>query len=105
MGQAMHGLIVDDNPLFRYAFDVARFDPARAGQQPASLWVTEYYSAAPMPAAELFFAVGSDVLGPMGHELVPIHGEEGARTFQVDHHGKQVLPFAAITPAVVSELP
>ncbi|MDF1554165.1 MAG: nitrous oxide reductase accessory protein NosL [Deferrisomatales bacterium] len=91
--------------MFRYAFAVGKFDPARRDQKVESLWVTEYYTATRMPAAELFFVAGSDVLGPMGHELVPIRGEEGARTFQVDHHGKQVLPFAEITPAVVSALP
>ena len=91
--------------MIRYTFAVERFDPARKDQKIESLWVTEYYAASLMPAAELYFVVGSDVLGPMGHELVPVHGEESARVFAVDHHGKQVLPFADLTPAVVSELP
>ncbi len=91
--------------MFRYVFAVGKFDPARKDQKIESLWVTEYYTATLMPTAELFFVVGSDVLGPMGHELVPIHGEESARTFRVDHHGKKILPFADIPPALVSELP
>jgi nitrous oxide reductase accessory protein NosL len=91
--------------LFRYAFAVETFDSSRKADQIKTLWVTEYYTTTLMPAAELFFVVGSDVLGPMGHELVPVRGQAAAQTFSVDHHGSAVHSFKEITPAVLSGMP
>lgn len=91
--------------MFRYAFAVETFDSSRKPDQIRSLWVTEYYTTTLMPAAELFFVVGSDVLGPMGHELVPIRGQEAAQTFSVDHHGSAVHSLEEITSAVLSGMP
>jgi copper chaperone NosL len=48
--------------------------------------------------------VGSDVHGPMGHELIPFSTRAGAESFLADHHGKQILSFAEITPELVEEL-
>ena len=64
--------------MFRYVFAVETFDSSRKPDQIQSLWATEYYPTTLMPAADLFFVVGSDVLGPMGHELVPVRGQEAA---------------------------
>ena len=38
--------------MLRYTFEVERFDPARKDQKVESLWVTEYYTATLMPAAD-----------------------------------------------------
>ncbi len=65
-------------------------DPARA------LWVTGYYGGALVPAADVLFAVGSDVLGPMGHDLVPVERARAA-AFGRDHGAKQLLPLEQIT--------
>ena len=57
-----------------------------------------------MDARTAWFVVGSDVLGPMGHELVPFAREAEAREFLRDHRGKQVLRFAEVTPALLKAL-
>jgi nitrous oxide reductase accessory protein NosL len=41
----------------------------------------------------VIFVTGSDVLGPMGKELVPILGREAAETFRRDHAGEKLLRF------------
>jgi copper chaperone NosL len=46
----------------------------------------EYYSQALLPADGLRFVAGSDVLGPMGPDLVPVAADNAGR-FARDHNG------------------
>ena len=46
----------------------------------------EYYSQELKPAEELRFVRGSDVVGPMGPDIVPVAAET-ARRFARDHNG------------------
>lgn len=68
------------------------------------IWVRDYYTLAWTDARNAYFVTGSDVYGPMGHEFVPFASEKAATAFMNDHHGKQVLPFAAITDAMVQSM-
>jgi nitrous oxide reductase accessory protein NosL len=63
--------------------------------------VQEFYSRAWQPAGAVKFVIGSDVLGPMGPDLIPV---DPARVdkFVGDHKGRAV-DLAAITPAVLTE--
>lgn len=90
--------------LFRFVFDPGRYEPGRTQGEVERLFVTEYYSAKPIDARTAYFVVGSDVLGPMGHELVPVKGLEEAKTFAADHRGTAVLSFTEVTPAVLAKL-
>lgn len=77
------------------------------GQKQAKIreiWVKDYYSLKWLDGRQAFFVIGSDVNGPMGHELVPFATKAGAESFLVDHHGQQVLTFDEITAAVVEQL-
>ncbi len=68
------------------------------------VWVKDYYSLKWLDGRRAFFVIGSDVNGPMGHELIPFASKAGAESFLVDHHGRQILTFNEITPAVVEQL-
>jgi copper chaperone NosL len=46
----------------------------------------EYYSQELKPAGDLLFVSGSDVVGPMGPDLVPIETAR-ARRFALEHNG------------------
>lgn len=46
----------------------------------------EYYSRELRPASDLLFVAGSDVVGPMGPDLVPVEASR-ARRFALDHNG------------------
>ncbi len=48
--------------------------------------------------------IGSDVLGPMGHELVPLESQNDASDFLKEHKGKRILSFEQITPAIAAGL-
>ena len=45
--------------------------------------------------------MGSDVLGPMGHEFVPLETEEDAADFLKEHKGVRILRFDEVS----AELP
>ncbi len=77
---------------------------SRDGAGSRDLWVTEYYAQKRMPAADVFFVMGSDVAGPMGKALVPVAGREEAGRFLKDHAGARLLQAQEITPELLREL-
>jgi nitrous oxide reductase accessory protein NosL len=89
--------------MFKYYFDIPRYNSKKTKSDIASLFVTEYYTTTMMPPRDVYFILGSDVLGPMGHEFVPVRGEEAARQFMKDHYGKKILRFNEITPEDITQ--
>lgn len=67
-------------------------------------WVTEYYTQKKMPADEVLFVVGSDVVGSMGKSLVPVAGREAAVRFQRDHGGARIVSPSEITVELLKEI-
>ncbi len=53
--------------------------------------VTDYYTQKAIDAKKAYYVIGSDVLGPMGKELIPFSTKEEAEKFIKDHKGKIVL--------------
>jgi nitrous oxide reductase accessory protein NosL len=82
----------------RYRKDARRGDIAGA-------FVTEYAATTFVPAREVLYVYGSDVLGPMGPDLVPIRGAEKAAAFLREHAGRRVLRFDEITDALFPPQP
>ena len=68
------------------------------------IWVRDYYRQEWIDAGSAWYVVGSDVMGPMGKELVPFASKEAARTFLEDHHGSRILPFAEISADLIQSL-
>lgn len=66
--------------------------------------VTDYYDQKWLDGRKAWYVIGSDVIGPMGHELIPLGSEAAAETFRKDHQGEKILPFAAITAELVEGL-
>lgn len=66
-------------------------------------WVTEHYSQRRRPAGSVRYVQGSDVIGPMGPDLVPVEPAR-AETFRRDHRAVRVLTFEQITPTVLRQL-
>ncbi len=93
--------------FFDGAMDLFRHLLSPEGQRrgiPVRAWVTSYYSARPLDAFAAWYVTGSDVLGPMGNELIPLAGEEEAREFARDHKGKRILRAGEVTSALLEEL-
>ena len=70
----------------------------------AEIWVTDYYTTKPIKAREAVYVAGSDVLGPMGAELIPLATIDLAESFRVDHGGADVLTFDRVDEAVLRSL-
>ena len=67
----------------------------------SNIIVTDYYQQKKIDGTKAFYVFGSDVLGPMGNELIPFEKEEDAKTFSHDHFGKKIIPFNKITQKIV----
>lgn len=66
--------------------------------------VKDYYSLEFIDGRAAFYVLGSDVLGPMGKELIPFAKEADAAEFLRDHRGSRVLRFRELTPAILRQL-
>jgi len=81
--------------LFRFYLQWPEKAP-RKKSDIGGIYVTEYYSTRLMKVTEVLFVTGSDVYGPMGHELVPVAGRKAAEGFRRDHRGKKILTFEEV---------
>lgn len=81
--------------MFRYYFNRPTDERSELRD---TLYVTDYYTTRLVPVDQVYFVLGSDVLGAMGKELVPVVGRDHAETFKKDHAGTQLLKFDQVTP-------
>jgi nitrous oxide reductase accessory protein NosL len=91
------GQVFFDGPkdMFRYLLDLEKY--AAGDREIAGVWVTEYYRVQFIDAQTAVFVTGSDVMGPMGGELVPFATRDEAEAFALDHRGEEILEFAEVT--------
>ena len=80
---------VFDGPkdLFTYYLDLKKYAPGKSVDQITSLAVTDYYSLKQIDGFSARYVVGSDVMGPMGTELIPFAKAADAEEFKRDHKG------------------
>lgn len=90
--------------FFKYLLDMNKYARGRAREQIKAMGVTGYYDPVRIDAATASYVIGSDVLGPMGHELVPLTDDAEAREFLADHKGRRTLSFDAVTAALLDSL-
>ncbi len=90
--------------MFKYLLDLKKYAPGVGETDIKDIAVTEYYGLKSIDGRSAFYVIGSDVLGPMGHELVPFQSRDDATEFMRDHKGKRVLSFEEITPEIVRGL-
>jgi len=90
--------------MFKYLRDLERWAPGHRAEDILAIGVTEYYGVQRIDAREAFYVIGSDTLGPMGHELVPLTSEAEAREFVADHGGARVVRFDEVDEALLKIL-
>ncbi|MBU1568379.1 MAG: nitrous oxide reductase accessory protein NosL [Proteobacteria bacterium] len=86
-----------------YFFSPEDFGAAK-GAVVKDIAVKDYYSLAWTDGRKAIYVLGSDIAGPMGHELIPFLSRDGAENFQKDHGGSKVLGFTEITPELIESL-
>jgi copper chaperone NosL len=90
--------------MFKFLASPKQYVPAHRPEDVATVAVTDYYAVTRIDAHGAFYVIGSDVLGPMGHELVPLTTRAEAEEFLRDHQGKAILTFDQVTPALIERL-
>lgn len=90
--------------LFKYLHDLEKWAPGHKLENIESMGVTEYYDLAMIDVRSAFYVVGSDVIGPMGHELVPLRTLEDAEEFKTDHKGVAILRFDDVVASLPANL-
>jgi nitrous oxide reductase accessory protein NosL len=90
--------------MFKFLNDLPKFAPGHSKEDIAGIYVTDFYNLERIDARKAVFVVGSDVLGPMGYELVPLANKADAEDFLKDHKGKKMLAYDAISPELIKSL-
>jgi len=90
--------------LFKFLQALPKYDPKHKSQDIGGLFVTEFYGLEMIDARKAFYVIGSDVMGPMGHELTPLATKGDAEDFLKDHKGKRVLRFDEVTAEVIAKV-
>jgi len=70
----------------------------------ASVLVKDYYSLKYIDGRTAFYVTGSDILGPMGNELIPFNSEQAARDFLNEHKGEKIVRFNDVDIKLVMRL-
>ncbi|QFY91123.1 nitrous oxide reductase accessory protein NosL [Magnetovirga frankeli] len=90
--------------MFKYLFDLAKWAPGHRAEEIQAIGVTDYYSLNRIDARQAWYVIGSDVLGPMGKELIPLQSQEDAEAFMADHQGQRLLRFDEVSPPLLLDL-
>ena len=89
--------------MMAYYFNPAAYSGG-GDMSTAEIWVKDYYSLEYLDGRKAFYVVGSDVMGPMGEELVPFGSQGAAENFLADHEGRQLLRFGEIEREMVMSM-
>ena len=87
--------------LFKYLLDLPKWAPDHRSEEISAIAVTEYYGLNLTDARKAYYVIGSDVLGPMGHELIPLLSRADAEEFMRDHKGTRILVFDQVTAELI----
>jgi len=66
--------------------------------------ILDWYTQKTIDATKAYYVIGSDVYGPMGHELIGFKNEVDAKTFYMDHRGTKIIRFEDVTQEEVYKL-
>jgi len=108
-GQVQHGdgetVFFDGNKdLFTYLLNLERYATEKNRTNVVAVFVTNYYDGEMISARTAFFVTGSNVMGPMGQELVSHRSIEAAEDFMADHKGERILRFDEVSEEILRNL-
>ena len=90
--------------MMKFYFEPQKYHHNHAKEDFIALFVSDYYTLEKIETKDAFFVVGSNIYGPMGHELIPFKNEADARSFSTSHNGKKIYQFYALTRDIVWDL-
>ncbi len=89
--------------MFNFLYAMDKYDTMHSREDVAIAWVKDFDSGTWIRAEETYFVVGSDMLGPMGKELIPFADKAAAMKFQ-QGQGGALMQYGDITPDVLGTL-
>ena len=89
--------------MFNFLMAVEKFDKTHSSEDVQVVWVKDFDSGAWINAVDAHYVVGSDMMGPMGKELIPFADSGAAMKFN-QAHGGAMMQYAEITPEVLKGL-
>jgi copper chaperone NosL len=90
--------------MFKYYLDIKKYNPQESQADVMAIFVKDYYSKESIGGLDAFYVIWSDVLGPMGHQLIPFEKEADAKKFLKEHKGKKVVRFKDVTLELITSL-
>ncbi|OGP77938.1 MAG: nitrous oxide reductase accessory protein NosL [Deltaproteobacteria bacterium RBG_16_49_23] len=90
--------------MFKYYLNLNKYNRSKKASDIDSIYVTDYYSLTLMDGLRAYYITGSNVYGPMGHELIPFEKEGDAKEFMADHAGKSLLKFKDVSDRVLKDM-
>ncbi|MGD9486925.1 MAG: nitrous oxide reductase accessory protein NosL [Calditrichaceae bacterium] len=79
-------------------------DSAKAPGQISEIITKDFVTSNEIDAREAYYVIGSDVMGPMGKDLVSFGSRNAAQTFVSEHGGDEVLAFDEVNMGVIQKL-
>jgi len=89
--------------MFNFLFAMDEYDKMHSRDDVSVAWVKDFNSGKWINAADAHYVVGSNMMGPMGKELIPFAESAAARKFHQEQGGT-MMDYADITPEVMKTL-
>jgi len=83
---------------------ISTLDKEKGPKSVKSIKVISYYDTKPIDAKTAMYVIGSDVIGPMGHDLVPLKDKAAAKDFKNEHKGDAIVTFDKVTMKMIQAL-
>jgi len=84
--------------------DYGKYDIKKFQNSITKMVVTDYYTQKGIDAKKAYYVFWSNVLGPMGNELIPFKTLKEAKSFKNDHFGKFIKRFDELNDDLVWSL-
>jgi len=89
--------------MFNYMSSMEQYDKVHSKGDINTVLVKDFNTGKWMNAADAHFVVGSNMMGPMGKELIPFADKAAAMKFYHEQGGDMMM-YAEITPEVLKSL-
>jgi nitrous oxide reductase accessory protein NosL len=80
----------------RFLLNPSKYNAKKSKLDIKHLLIRDFYSLDFIAPQSAVFVIGSNVYGPMGHELIPFKNRNEAEVFSRDHQGIKIIDFKQI---------
>ncbi len=89
--------------MFNFLFGMDEYDKMHSRDDVSVAWVKDFNSGKWINVEEAYYIVGSDMMGPMGKELIPFADQVEAMKFHQEQGG-DMMNYGEISPGVLKTL-